>query len=287
LLYEIGFSSEQKIDGEVVPNSFEFAQELLDNRIKLILEEVEADEPPLLFLTTTKRINKMLNKERKRVSEPPKEYVENFRVEAAKEKEYKGGRKADKPFHFYNLLSYILGSYPTHVNEDALEADDAMCIYQYSRWKQGLKDTIICSRDKDLRQCPGFHYSWEVGKQAAIGPIDVDELGWLEKKSSSKVFGVGDKFFYYQMIAGDNVDNIGGIKGKGPMFAYHLINEATSSRECYELVAEKYVQAWGEDWKEKMKEQARLLYMIRELDEEGNRIEWKPPKREVKPEQVT
>ena len=281
LLYEIGFSSETKDDGVITPRSWDFAQGLLDDRIKLICNEVEATEPPLLFLTNTKRINKLLNKQRKREDAPPKEYVENFRVEAAKEKEYKGGRKTDKPYHFYNLLSYILSSYPTNINEDGLEADDAMCIYQYSRWKQGLKDTIICSRDKDVRQCPGWHYSWEVGKQAAIGPIEVDELGWLEKKSSQKVFGVGDKFFYYQMIAGDGVDNVGGIKGKGPMFAYHLINEATSSRECYELVAEKYVQAWGDDWKDKMKEQAQLLWMIRELNEDGSRVGWKPPKREV------
>ena len=162
-LYEIGFSSEQKVDGEVVPNSWEFAQELLEKRINLILSEVEATEPPLLFLTNTKRINKLLNKQRKRENDTPKDYVENFRVAAAKEKEYKGGRKTDKPFHFYNLLSYILSNYPTHINEDGLEADDAMCIFQYSRWKQGLKDTIICSRDKDVRQCPGWHYSWEVG----------------------------------------------------------------------------------------------------------------------------
>lgn len=291
LLYEIGFSSEQKVDGEVVPNSWEFAQELLDNRIKLICDEVEATEPPLLFLTNTRKINKTLNKQRKREDVPPKPYVENFRVEAAKEKEYKGGRKSDKPFHFLNLLHYILASYPVHINEDGLEADDAMVIHQYARWKQGLKDTIICSRDKDVRQCPGWHYSWEVGKQASIGPIEVDELGWLkhvnegERDSKgalkpAKIFGVGDKFFYYQMINGDAVDNVGGIKGKGPVFAYHLINDATSSRECYELVAEKYVQAWGDDWKEKMREQANLLWMIRELDENGEKVKWKPPNRE-------
>ena len=90
LLYEIGFSSETKDDGVITPRSWDFAQGLLDERIKLICDEVEATEPPLLFLTNTKRINKLLNKQRKREDAPPKEYVENFRVEAAKEKEYKG-----------------------------------------------------------------------------------------------------------------------------------------------------------------------------------------------------
>ena len=116
LLYEIGFSSESSEDGVVVPRDWEFAQELLDNRIKLICDEVEATEPPLLFLTNTPRINKLLNRQRKRVDEPEIQYVENFRTKIADAipsddvdaKEYKGGRKQQKPYHFYNLLSYFL-----------------------------------------------------------------------------------------------------------------------------------------------------------------------------------
>ena len=297
LLYEIGFSSETKEVDEVVPRSWEFVQELLDNRIALICDEVRATEPPLLFLTNTRRINKILNKSRERAEQPPKPYVENFRVEVAESithgdvdsKEYKSGRKADKPFHFYNILNYILTTYDTHVDESGLEADDAMVMYQYNRWKQGLKDTIICSRDKDVRQCPGWHYRWEVGKQASIGPIEVNELGWLEIKDEGardakgklkplKIFGTGQKFFYYQMLVGDSVDAIAGIKSKGPSFAYHLLKDATSPRQCYELVAEKYVQAWGDRWKEKMKQQSALLWMIREVDEQGEKVLWKPPK---------
>lgn len=287
LLYEIGYSSEQKIDEEVVPNSWDFAQDLLEKRIDLICDEVGATEPPLLFLTNTPRISKLQNKQRIREGVAPKEYVENFRIQVAVDekhrvkdeevKEYKGGRKLGKPFHFYNLLSHILASYPVCVNESGLEADDAMVIHQYSRWKDGHKDTIICSRDKDVRQCPGWHYSWEVGKQPSIGPIDVDELGWLEKKPSSKIFGVGQKFFYYQLLVGDTVDNVGGIKGRGPVFAYNLLKDVDSVRECYELVAEKYVQHWGEDWKKKFRQQADLLWMIREVDENGEKIKWKPP----------
>lgn len=279
LLYEIGFSSQRVEDGVVEPSSWDFTQELLDSRINLITDEVQATEPPTLYLTNTRRINKILNKKRLYNEEPKKVFVDNFRIEAAKEKEYKGTRKPDKPFHFYNILNYILSAYDTCVDENGLEADDMMCVHQYSRWKDGHKDTIICSRDKDVRQCPGWHYSWEVGKQASIGPLEVDELGWLEKKSSKKIFGVGHKFFYYQLLVGDTVDNIGGVKGRGPIFAYNLLKDAQTERECYELVAEKYVQAHGDDWKEKFREQADLLWMIRELDKDGEKIKWKPPRR--------
>ena len=289
LVYEIGFSSQEGTGPDAVPASWEFAQDLLEKRLALICDEVKATEEPRLFLTNTKKINKTLNKKREREGEKPKEYVENFRVAVAKDKEYKGTRKADKPFHFNNLLQHILASYDAVVNEDGLEADDLMCIQQYSRWVRDEFDTIICSRDKDVRQCPGWHYSWEVAKQASIGPIFVEPLGFLEHKNAgevdargrakpAKIFGVGEKFFYYQLLVGDTVDNIGGIQGRGPVFAYNLLKDAPSARACYELVAEKYVQAYGDDWKVKFREQADLLWMVRELDEKGEKIKWKPPK---------
>lgn len=261
----------------LTPASWEFAQDLFDKKIVLIQDEVGATQPPLLFFTNTPRINKIRNKERKRNDEVEKIYVDNFRNEVAKEKEYKGGRKIDKPFHFYNLLNYALANYDVYVDESGLEADDALCIEQYSRVKQGLFDTTICSRDKDLRQCPGWFYSWEVGRQASVGPILVDELGYLTQVNPKKVFGVGAKFFYYQLLTGDTVDNIGGIKGCGPVFAFKLLHNAKSIRQCYELVAEVYIKHYGDEWKTKFREQADLLWMIREIDGGGNKVRWKPP----------
>lgn len=283
LLYEIGFSSEGKSEEtrEIEPASWDFCKDLFDTKIALIQDEVRATEPPLLFMTNTHYINKQLNKTREFRKESIKEYVENFRFEAAKEKEYKGTRKPTKPFHFKNLVNYVLSSYNAIVNENGLEADDQMCIEQYTRFKQELYDTIICSRDKDVRQCPGWHYSWECGKQSSVGPIFVEPLGHLELKSSKKLFGTGDKFFYAQMIMGDSVDNVGGLKGRGPAFAYNRLKDCQSSLECYESVAELYVNFYESEWKPHFREQADLMWMIRELDTDGNKIKWKVPTNDV------
>jgi hypothetical protein len=289
LLYEIGFSSQSKNDqGEIEAASWDWTQDLLEKKIDLIVDEAGADNA-LLFLTNTPRINKLLNRGRKREEKPKVEYVPNFREAAAKEKVYKGNRKNDKPIHFYNILAHILSAYETRIHEGGLEADDFMCIEQYKSWQDG--NTIICSRDKDVRQCPGYHYSWELSNQPSIGPLFVEPLGHLEliqkeakegkKKPPPKLFGTGHKFFYAQMLTGDLVDNIGGVKGRGPVFAHTLLHDAKTERECYELVAEKYVQAWGDEWKVKMKEQAMLLWMVRELNEEGEPVLWKPPKRKI------
>lgn len=268
--------------------SWEVAQELLENKLRIIQEESGSDDI-LLYLTNTRRINKLLNRDRQRAEKKPVDFIPNFREALAVEKEYKGTRKQEKPFHFYNLLVHILANYAYYVDEGGLEADDAMCIRQYKSWREG--DTIICSRDKDVRQCPGWHYSWEVAKQAAIGPIYVEELGHLEKKNEGAkyangkpkpitLFGTGHKFFYAQLLMGDKVDNIGGVAGRGPVFAYNLLNDAKTERECYELVAELYVKTYDEDWKVKIKEQADLLWMVREMKEDGTPRLWFPPERD-------
>ncbi len=84
VLYELGFASQTKDEeGNIVPKDWEFVQDLLEKRLKLICEEVGATEPPLLFLTNTPRINKMLNKERKRQDVAPVAYVESFRTQIA------------------------------------------------------------------------------------------------------------------------------------------------------------------------------------------------------------
>lgn len=281
LLYEIGFSSEKTElqDGEkvVIPSSWEFCQNLFDKKIELICDEAKATSPPTIFFTNTRKINRELNKKRKWQDLPEKTFVDNFRFEVAKEKEYKAGRSSVKPFHFNNILQYTLSNYDFHINEDGLEADDAMCIEQYKEVKENRFSTIICSRDKDVRQCPGWHYSWECGKQAAVGPILVDELGFLEQKDKDKIWGVGNKFFYYQLLVGDSVDNVGGLYNKGPKFAYNLLKDTTTTRQTYEFVAEVYVKAHGDKWKEKFREQANLLWMVRELDEKGEKVLWKPP----------
>jgi hypothetical protein len=287
----LGFSSQSKNEqGEIEAASWEWTQDLLEKKIDLITDEAGADKP-LLFFTNTPRINKMLNRSRKREDKPKVDYVPNFRQEVAKEKEYKGNRKSDKPFHFYNLLAHMLSHYETRVHEGGLEADDYVCVTQYKSWQDG--DTVICSRDKDVRQCPGLHYSWEVGRQAAIGPFFVEPMGHLElqykldkegnkvKGKPPKLFGTGHMFFYAQMMTGDAVDNIGGIKGNGPVFAHTLLSEAKTERELYELVAEKYVLAHGDKWKDAMREQANLLWMVRELKEDDSPVFWKPPKRDL------
>lgn len=286
LRYEIGFSSEFKNEeGEDVLLNFDRCIELFEDKLSLILDEVQADDY-VLYLTADKYIVPIVNKLRKFRGEEPIELLPNFRENIAVTKPYKGTRKKSKPQHFNNLTAYIIGNHP-HYIANGIEADDAMAIEQYSTIlsNEGLAfadgfnpDTIICSRDKDLRMIPGWHYSWECGKQASIGPVEVEGLGWLEERPDGKVIGYGDIFFYYQMLIGDAVDNIGGVKGVGPKKALSVLSEARTGREAYEIVKWEYERVYGEDWLNMLQENANLLWMVRELDNNGRPVFYRPPK---------
>lgn len=282
LLYEVGFSSQTEEGGFIVPRSWQHCEELLEHKIKLICEEAGATQPPTLFLTNTPFINNYLNKRRRMNDEPEVAYLPNFREAAATSKTYKDGRKQVKPIHFYNIIVYLFSKYDVHVNEKALEADDAMCIAQMSALSIG-QSTVICSRDKDVRQVGGWHYSWECGKQAAIGPVFIHQPGWIElirkkndkgKNLPPKVFGYGNKFFYAQLLMGDGVDNVGGAKSIGPVGAFKLLNKLTSSEEMLEKTCEAYREIYKESWREKLEEAGQLVWMVREVDEKGDGVKW-------------
>jgi 5'-3' exonuclease len=142
------------------------------------------------------------------------------------------------------------------------------------------KYTIICSRDKDLRQCPGWHFGWELGAQPQFGPEFVDELGYINlSEDRKKVKGCGYKFFAAQMLIGDAVDNIPGLPNYGPVAAFDLINPCTSILECEQSIVRAYKQVYHipntSNWWDEFHEQAMLLWMVRGLDKEGKPIMFK------------
>ena len=270
LCHEIGWSGEfkDKQTGEDILLPFDKVAEILDEKIRLICEDVGATHPPILYITNSGHITQQVNRLRRWQGEPEIKYVPNFRYEVAKTRPYKGNRNNPKPFHFYNIIFYVLGKYDVVLSEGGLEADDMMCIqqrYTYDKVQEGnvtIVPNIICSRDKDLRICPGYHFSWECGKQKAIGPTHTDRIGRLEK-SNNKVVGYGLKFFYYQMLVGDTADHIPGLPGWGSVKAFKLLDTLNTEKELYKAVKSKYIEV-VESPKEYFLEQANLLWMIQE-----------------------
>jgi len=222
----------------------------------------------------------------------------NFREEVAKKKPYKGNRKAkEKPLLFEDVATYLVDTYCAEV-VTGMEADDAMAIAQCADLEgcyqedptvldESLASTIICTTDKDLRMVPGWHYSWPVGDR--IGervPYFVDVLGSLQPKYHTDKFlkdgspklkkleGVGLAWFYCQLIMGDSVDNIPGCPGAGPAKALAALEGLTTEEEMYQATLALYEAKYPENPSEELLEQAYLLWMVQEVDDQGEPIMW-------------
>jgi len=250
LLWECGSIGEGK-DGEG-PSEFSLVSNVLDKRIEEIEQAVGATEPPRLYLTGKG----------------------NFREVVAFTKGYKANRKdLVKPYHTANLKAYMNNKYDT-VTVEGMEADDQLCIDQALALKEG-KRTVICTRDKDLRMMPGMHYGWECGQQREYGPKLVTPDGDLELSANGKkLTGTGMSFFYAQMLMGDTTDNIPGCPGIGPKKAYMILKDVPVSEMFSVVQATYHGKGLGDDV---ILEQGMLLWMVRELHEDGSPVMWELP----------
>lgn len=169
----------------------------------------------------------------------------NFRNEIAVTAPYKGNRKSAKPKHYQLLRDYMESAWSFTMIEDQ-EADDAIGIAAY---EMEVGEYCICSIDKDLDMLRGDHYNFVK-----------DERYFITEEE-------GIKNFYKQLLMGDRVDNIIGIKGIGTVKAERLLKECKNENEMYLAILEAY-----EGNAERVLENGRLLWIRRQ----HNQL-WIPP----------
>jgi len=63
----------------------------------------------------------------------------------------------------------------------------------------------IATADKDMRMLPGLHVNWQSGQVTRVNPGDYDVIG-----EDGKQYGL--KFFFLQMLMGDQADNCPGLE---------------------------------------------------------------------------
>lgn len=121
-----------------------------------------------------------------------------------------------------------------------VEADDAIMCDSYLD-----KEYVVWSEDKDLQIVPCKLYDIYTG---IISTID-DTFGYIKESTTTggnfKVKGHGTKFFWYQMLAGDQADNVKGILKYdgalcGPRKAYEVIAGTASESEAANVVLNAY-----------------------------------------------
>ena len=167
----------------------------------------------------------------------------NFRKELAVTAPYKGNRKdMKKPRHYDALRAFIVDMGGKLI--EGMEADDAIAI---EATRMG-DECVVVSIDKDLDQIAGLHYNF-VKKE--LYEISEEE---------------GLKNFYKQILTGDRVDNIMGIKGCGPVKAGKLIDPCKDEQEMFDVCVKAYNDD-GQNGVERTIENAHLLWLLRHLNQ--------------------
>lgn len=274
LVYEVAAVGQyvDEKDGETIRlRPWDWVVETLEFKIEDICKAAGGTEKPLIYLTGDDLLWKM----KRRVRPSLGDFEPNFRIERAKLRVYKGTRKSVKPEYYHAIRAYLITVHNAFVSRGC-EADDEISMEQTLR----PDSTIICTRDKDLRQVPGNHYGWESGLQPEFHPQSYDRLGSISLhrgKSSTKISGGGFLFFASQLLTGDVVDNIAGLPKYGPVKTFDILGDCESTGDALARVQQEYRNVYPIDWKDQLREQCDLLWMIRERNEDGS-LKWFNPK---------
>ena len=169
---------------------------------------------------------------------------DNFRNDIARTAPYKGNRTAPKPKHLQLIRDYLESAWDFQVSVGQ-EADDSIAIEHVAR----NCESIIASIDKDFLQLRGNHWNFVKKEMTVV----TEEEALLN--------------FYLQVLTGDRVDNIIGLKGIGPVKAKQRLEGCKSAAEMYTAC----VEAYGGN-AERTIENCQLLWLRRET----NQL-WQPP----------
>ena len=210
-----------------------------------------------------------------------------------------------------NFLANYKSEKVTPVVNMLQEADDSLTQMQEARIKShGIDSSVIMSGDKDLWMSMGWHCDPKNGRMYLVDGYGHTEYRDVGNKED-KLVGEGTSWFWHQLLMGDGVDNIAGLESLsgellnrylptkkynakrkpaacGEAKAVAILNGVTSDKEAAKRVLEAYVEHYSFTAKERLVEQAFLLWMRRTsnigdclvfLNSVGIKCQFSPPQR--------
>lgn len=227
---------------------------------------IQIEEEYQVNYTLERMIDKLFHIEGKDIQEvklflTPSDHS-NFRYQVAKlmgprGDGYKAGR-GPKP-HWLPYIRDIMVSKYSAEEITGYEADDALGIF-------ADKNTILSHIDKDMNMIPGWHYHHVDG---FLYKVD-DSL--VQFTPHNKPAGLLS--FYCQMLCGDSIDNIPGVRN--PAKAHHknkpnftegsaleILHACSSEDEMYQTIEKNYYLQHSKNYKEAIAEIADLVWIVR------------------------
>jgi DNA polymerase-1 len=210
------------------------------------------------------------------------------RYAVARVKPYQGQRANSRRPKNWQYLRELMESGALEWNvqgTSVAEADDLFGWHAYNFPEQ----SVLYTQDKDMRMLPGMHLDW-VSHVAHTVSYDLsvcrDEYRMFNVMPHDSVHNdkqYGPRWFWMQMLHGDNADNIPGLPlarckyGGGPITPDGKLNkvgeaaapkilDAHSDLTLAGAVELAYRSYYGDRWLVEMMEQACLLWMRRTPD---------------------
>lgn len=250
LLYTVGFTVDHAVY-KINNKTFRYKKEAIEYCAhhskflsKLKVEDIEEDREIESFENSIYLLQRLLASIGEKCDS--NQYLicfsgeDNFRKKLNTDPPYKGNREDVKPYHYYDMKSWIMKNYYSVIIHE-LEADDIMGCLQ-------KEDTIICSFDKDMKMIPGHHYNWKTDKRE-----------WISRDEAAK-------WFWIQMLVGDAADNIKGIHGIGEKKAVKLLDSYYTVHGWESIVKNEYEKVYGQEKGSVLFNQnAMLLWIKRHL----------------------
>lgn len=136
------------------------------------------------------------------------------------------------------------------------EADDYLRIWANEARMHGY-EPIIASIDKDLLCIPGLHWRMKERQLIEVTPLQ------------------GMRHYYAQLLCGDQVDNIPGLPGIGPIHSERMVQFANTDEECQEIVIANYLASYGEeDWCNQLVSNGKMIHIQEHYNDYFNLKSW-------------
>jgi hypothetical protein len=221
-------------------------------------ERIEVEPLENALHTVKLQINRLLERVKEKTGLEPElraflTGTGNFREIIATIRPYKGNRPPwHKPRLYREIRQYLIDQWGAQVIHGQ-EADDEVCIRQTTAEAE-KRPSIIVGIDKDLWQCPGWHYCTSKDAFARISPA------------------LGLRLFYRQVLSGDATDNVAGVYKIGGKKAKDLIQPGMTEPEMYAACHQAYAASLDKYGAEKcgysdavaaLAENAELVWMRR------------------------
>lgn len=170
---------------------------------------------------------------------------ESFRVERSTLIRYKGERGSQiKPLLLDEVTEFIKHHYKAEVVSH-IECDDIVVQECYKR-----PDRFVLCEDKDARSQPVKVFDVNFPQDGVIDCTGFGGLFICNRNKTPQVRGFGYLHLYYQMLAGDAVDNIkpscfSDMK-LGSMGAYKLLKDCKTHKEAFQVMKDTYIKMYPE-----------------------------------------